>query len=190
MSAAHSDDAGAILPDLCPLAQRAWYILLGFLAFYAVTIMSATDADFLAGERQISIALLGVSVPTERFFFLAPLAAVVLYFNLRYYCLKLWAAAAVAPPEALKSCNALIPDFALFLRQGARARPRPLLSPQTRPDAEAGPCPVAASPLSSYIPARSARGDERPWPPISTSTTWMGSARPMPGARRSSRTSA
>lgn len=122
MSDTHSTEAGAILPDLCSQAKNAWYVLLGFLAFYAVTIMSTTDADFLLGSRQISIALLGVSVPTERFFFLAPVVAVVLYSNLHYYCLKIWTAAAVAPAETLKARAALIPDLALFLRRDAQSR--------------------------------------------------------------------
>lgn len=122
MANTHSAEAGAILPDLCAQAKGAWYVLLGFLAFYAVTIMSTTDADFLVGSRQISIALLGVSVPTERFFFLAPIVAIVLYSNLHYYCLKIWSAAAVAPPETLKARAALIPDLALFLRRDAQSR--------------------------------------------------------------------
>jgi len=103
MANTHSAEAGAILPDLCAQAKGAWYVLLGFLAFYAVTIMSTTDADFLVGSRQISIALLGVSVPTERFFFLAPIVAIVLYSNLHYYCLKIWSAAAVAPPRVTRT---------------------------------------------------------------------------------------
>ena len=46
------------ITQLCGLAQTAFYALLGFLAFYAVVILSTTDSDFLIGSKQTEIPLI------------------------------------------------------------------------------------------------------------------------------------
>jgi uncharacterized protein YjbI with pentapeptide repeats len=116
------DTGPAILGELCKLAQGAWFALLGFLAFCAVVMLSTSDADFLINTRQTTIPLLNVIVPTERFFFLAPIVATALYCYLHYFCLKLWAEAREADPRILRGCNTLIGDVPRYLREGVPAR--------------------------------------------------------------------
>ena len=53
-------------------AQGTWLGLLSYLAFVGVTLMGVQDADFFIPERQTALPLIGVSVPTNLFFYIAP----------------------------------------------------------------------------------------------------------------------
>ena len=117
---AQDADARKAMKDLYDQCQSAWYLLLGFLGFFAVVILSTNDADFLLSTKETQIPLVNVAVPTERFFFLAPIVATLLYCHLHLYCLKLWHAAGAASNEVLADGSSLIADVVRYLRFGAR----------------------------------------------------------------------
>jgi hypothetical protein len=121
---AQHDVSEAAVKEACELAQRAWYALLGVTAFLTVVVLSTADADFLVGSKQTEIPLIKVSVPTERFFFLAPIVATVLYANLHVYCRRLWTLARDAEPDVLKRGvgASLVGDIALYLKPKGRPR--------------------------------------------------------------------
>jgi hypothetical protein len=68
------------------------------------------------------LPLVKISVPTERFFFLAPIVTTALYLYLHFYCLKLWARFCEIEPQDLEPKDpksdvrpTLINDLALHL---------------------------------------------------------------------------
>lgn len=109
-----------------------WFALIGLFAFAGVTLLSVKDADFFAFGRETTLPLIGISIPTKSFFWVAPplIAAIYIYFHLSL--LKLWDALATAPPrpkgrrlgEAI--FPTLISDFALSLRPDRAVPPRAL----------------------------------------------------------------
>ncbi|MFO1142623.1 MAG: pentapeptide repeat-containing protein [Amaricoccus sp.] len=103
-------------------AQTAWFSLLSFLAFYFIVAMSTVDADYLAGSKETNLPLINVSIPTERFFFAAPIVAMALYFYLHFLCIVLWGQARRARPETLRSAlsASLIGSIALSLKPDTR----------------------------------------------------------------------
>ncbi len=115
------------IDELSALARSAWFSLLGYLAFMAVTLFSMTDADFLIDGRQTKLPIIDITVPTRLFFWLAPILATILYLNLHLYLTKLWGAFADAPDDrdarlADQIQPWLINDFALDLKAGANPR--------------------------------------------------------------------
>ena len=93
MPAPSADPAArtAVINELSALAQSVWFTLLGALAFLGIVLLSTTDADFLLNSSETELPLVRIAVPTERFFFLAPIVTTVLYLYLHFFCLKLWA---------------------------------------------------------------------------------------------------
>lgn len=112
------------ITELCNLAEKAWLGLLGFLAFFAVVILSTVDSDFLVGSKQTHIPLIGIAVPTERFFLLAPIVGTVLYCQLHLYCIKLWYAARDADTALFEKYRptSLIGDIAYYMKPGTEPR--------------------------------------------------------------------
>ncbi len=112
------------ITELTGLTQKAWFGLLSFLAFFLVVILSTTDSDFLVGSKQTQIPIIGIAVPTERFFFLAPIVGSVLYAYLHLYCIKLWNAVREADASVLATQRptSLVADIAYFLRPDAHSR--------------------------------------------------------------------
>ena len=53
-------------------ARGTWLGLLSYLAFVGVMLMGVQDADFFLTERETALPLIGVSVPTNLFFYFAP----------------------------------------------------------------------------------------------------------------------
>ena len=112
------------IKEVCSLVQTAWFSLLTYLAFFAVVILSTTDSDFVAGTKHTQIPLINTSVPTERFFIVAPILATVLYAYLHVLCIKLWSMARKAEPETLAegTSASLIADIARFLKSRRLSR--------------------------------------------------------------------
>jgi uncharacterized protein YjbI with pentapeptide repeats len=110
--------------QICALAQTALYALIGALAFLAIATLSTADADFLIGSKQTKVPVIDVSVPTDRFFFIAPLVAAVLYCHLHLYLVKLWPAVRDADEGAVESGapRSLIGDLARYVHSGTHPR--------------------------------------------------------------------
>ena len=126
-------DAVTRIDALISISRGAWLGLLFYLAFIGVTLLGVEDADFFLTERQTALPLIGVSVPTNLFFAIAPALAAMLATYLHLYLVKLWEALAEAPlPEVDPSLADRIQpwelaDFALSFRKGARTvETRPL----------------------------------------------------------------
>jgi uncharacterized protein YjbI with pentapeptide repeats len=130
-------DAIARINALISTSRAAWLGLLSYLAFIGVTLLGVEDADFFITERQTDLPLIGVSVPTNLFFAIAPALGAMLATYLHLYLVKLWEALAEAPlPDTDPALADRIQpwelaDFALSFRKGARTvdtRPLGLLA--------------------------------------------------------------
>ena len=82
--------------ELSRLARTNWFTLLAYLAFVGVSLLAVEDADFFVPSRQTDLPLIGVSIPTARFFLAAPLLGAALYVYLHIHLTKLWEALAAA----------------------------------------------------------------------------------------------
>ncbi|APZ54231.1 pentapeptide repeat-containing protein [Salipiger abyssi] len=111
-------------------AKANWFGLLSYMAFVGVTLVGVQDADFFIVERETQLPLVNVSVPTQTFFYVAPVlgAALFIYFHLQL--LKLWEALfdALKEPRIRTLGEHVLPwlitDYALMSRKGAlRRRP-------------------------------------------------------------------
>ncbi|MEO1293191.1 MAG: pentapeptide repeat-containing protein, partial [Pseudomonadota bacterium] len=80
-------------------ARTTWFALLGVLVFCSLTLIGIEDADFFGFRAVTALPLIGVSIPTERFFLGAPIAIAALYGYLHLSLTKLWDALSVAPLE-------------------------------------------------------------------------------------------
>jgi uncharacterized protein YjbI with pentapeptide repeats len=122
--------------ELIRTARTLWFGLLTYFAFVGVTLMGVIDADFFLTERQTQLPLVGVSIPTDLFFFFAPVLGVAFYTYLHHHLMKLWKALGTAPAEVrgLPLSDHLIPwivtDMALDLRadRSRRRQPLPMLA--------------------------------------------------------------
>ena len=122
----------ARIDRLIATAKGSWFALLSYLAFVGVTLMGVEDADFFIPSRQTELPIIGVSVPTALFFYVAPGlgAAVYAYFHL--HLLKLWEQLSLAPaqvdnvPLSDNIAPWLIADYALVQRPDGALRNRPL----------------------------------------------------------------
>ncbi|MEM6891057.1 MAG: pentapeptide repeat-containing protein [Pseudomonadota bacterium] len=129
-----SDENLARIKDLTATARGTWFSLLGVLVFVGVTLMGVTDADFYAVNRATELPLVGVSVPTDLFFFTAPVLTASIYIYFHLYLIRLADALAEAPPKVddVPLSDAvqpwLINDAALYIRERGRGdgsrRPR------------------------------------------------------------------
>lgn len=105
-------------------ARVTWLGLLSYLAFVGVTLMGVQDADFFIKERETTLPLVGVSVPTNLFFYIAPTLGAMLYIHMHLYLLKLWKALGELPSDPDRPVGEKIPpwivsDMALAQRTGA-----------------------------------------------------------------------
>ena len=119
-------DAVKRIDVLTRTARANWLGLLAYLSFVGVTLLGVEDIDFFLPERQTELPLVGISVPTALFFYIAPFLGAMLYIHLHLYLLKLWKALADAPeriggePLGERISPWVISDMALGLRAGAR----------------------------------------------------------------------
>jgi uncharacterized protein YjbI with pentapeptide repeats len=119
-------DAVKRIDELTRTARANWLGLLAYLAFVGVTLLGVEDIDFFLPERQTELPLVGITVPTALFFYIAPFLGAMLYIHLHLYLLKLWKSLAEAPeriggePLGERISPWVISDMALGLRAGAR----------------------------------------------------------------------
>lgn len=122
------------IDTLTNAARTSWFALLSYLAFIGVTLMGVSHADFFNPDRQTDLPLVGVAIPTQLFFTLAPLLGAALFAYHQFHLLKLWEVLATvrAPAKVggkpLSDLIApwLVNDFALGNRPDRSLRPRPL----------------------------------------------------------------
>lgn len=119
--------------ELTRTARTSWFGLLSYLAFVGVTLVGVQDADFFIIERETQLPLVGVSIPTLTFFWVAPALGAALYTYFRLHLVKLWEAISVPPAaagdERLSERLApwLVVDFALMFRKDALPPERPMV---------------------------------------------------------------
>jgi hypothetical protein len=87
----------ARINELSTLARTSWLVLLAFLGYIGITLLSVHDADFFVPSRETELPLVGISIPTFSFFVFAPLLCAALYIYLHIHLLKLFDALACAP---------------------------------------------------------------------------------------------
>jgi hypothetical protein len=85
--------------------------------------MGVEDADFFLPERQTDLPLIGVSVPTSLFFYIAPFLGAMLYIHMHLYLLKLWKALGELPTDPNRPAGEgiapwIVSDMALARRAG------------------------------------------------------------------------
>ncbi len=98
---ATGDDGAAGIARIAELSRTAratWFALLGYLAFVGVTLLGVKDADFFLASRETQLPLIGVTIPTDSFFWTAPIFGAALYIYLQLYLQKLWEALAKPGP--------------------------------------------------------------------------------------------
>lgn len=122
----------ARINELSRTARTLWFGLLTYFAFAGVTLLGVSDADFFLTERQTQLPLVGVSIPTNLFFYFAPVLGAAFYTYLHHHLMKLWDALRQAEPviRNLPLSDHLLPwivtDMALDLRPDRSLRPQPL----------------------------------------------------------------
>ncbi len=108
-------------------ARATWLVLIGFLAFITMTLLSVRDLDFFSATAVTSLPIVNIAIPTTVFFWTAAWLAAVLHTYFHLFLLKLWDALAEAPPEIGKPDEVrlklgervfpwLVNDWALRLR--------------------------------------------------------------------------
>lgn len=107
-------------------ARNTWFALLAALVFVGVTLLSVEPVDFYGVGRATELPLVGVSVPTNQFFYIAPMLILAIYGYFHIYLIRLWDVLSDAPPridrERLSDAVApwLITDSALCFRRWRR----------------------------------------------------------------------
>ncbi len=107
-------------------ARNTWFALLAALVFVGVTLLSVKPIDFYGVGRATQLPLVGVSVPTNFFFYAAPALTVAIYGYFHLYLIRLWDALSEAPARIngtrLSDAAApwLITDSAVAIRQWLR----------------------------------------------------------------------
>ncbi|WP_159808381.1 hypothetical protein [Litoreibacter roseus] len=71
-------------------SKTIWLLLLSYIVFSIVTLFGIDDADFFVSSKETSLPLIGVSVPTEQFFWFGPAILAVLHGYLHLYLMKFW----------------------------------------------------------------------------------------------------
>ena len=110
-------------------ARATWFALLGLLTFVMVTLLGVEDIDFFGYDRQTQLPLVGVSVPTDLFFYTAPVLTAAVYAYFHFYLMKLWDALGRAPARIGNDALGdrihpwLVSDAALLLRAKEGAAP-------------------------------------------------------------------
>jgi len=85
--------------EITRTAKTNWFALMAYLAFVGITLLGVQDVDLFVTSRETPLPLIGVSIPTARFFLFAPLLGAALYIYLQLHLLKLWDALASARPN-------------------------------------------------------------------------------------------
>ena len=112
--------------------RATWFVLLGYLAFVGITLLSVQDLDFFSAASRTQLPLVGIAIPTMTFFLTAPVLGAALHVYLHLYLLKLWDALAEAPSSIDDAALGdrvfpwLVVDWALRRRSDAATRARPL----------------------------------------------------------------
>lgn len=125
-------DAVARINELSATARTLWFGLLSYFAFVGVTLLGVHDADFFVPDRRTQLPLLNISIPTETFFYFAPVLGAAFYTYLHHHLMKLWQALGEAPAmiRGRPLSDFLMPwiviDLALDLRPDQSLRPQPL----------------------------------------------------------------
>ncbi|MBL3705055.1 hypothetical protein GI582_20355 [Sulfitobacter sp. BDSS02] len=113
-------------------AKGIWFGLLAYMAFVGVTLMGLDDVDFFIPERQTTLPLVNVAVPTFLFMAIAPCLGALVYAYFHMHLMKHWEALAKLParfqgdPISNHIAPWLVSDFALARRQDGAIPPRPL----------------------------------------------------------------
>lgn len=113
-------------------ARAVWLVLIGFLAFITMTLLSVRDLDFFSATAVTSLPIVNIAIPTTVFFWTAASLAAVLHTYFHLFLLKLWDALAEAPPaiDGLKLGERVFPwlvnDWALRRRPDRAATERPM----------------------------------------------------------------
>ena len=117
---------------LTKTAKGSWLGLISYLAFAGVTLMGVRDEDFFLVEKETALPLIGVTIPTVLFFYVAPILGAALFAYFHLHLLKLWEALS----DLIKSTDQrpisddispwLISDFALSHHPDA-LRQRPVM---------------------------------------------------------------
>ncbi|MEP1963281.1 pentapeptide repeat-containing protein [Tateyamaria sp.] len=131
-SVARQAEQVARVNEVIRTSKTTWFGLLSYLAFVLVTWMGVKDADFFLTERETTLPIIGVAIPTLLFFALAPVIGSLIYSYLHMQLLKLWEALATADPiidDAPLSDHInpwLVADLCLSYRTDGAMRKRPL----------------------------------------------------------------
>lgn len=126
------DEQIAQISDLTKTAKGLWFLLLGYMAFVGIALMGIEDADFFLNERQTTLPLVNVAVPTFRFMAAAPVLGALVYIYFHIHLMKLWnALASISPTHKGQQISDfiapwLISDLALSRRVRRAVRERPL----------------------------------------------------------------
>ena len=120
------------IKDLITTARATWLVLLGFLAFIGLTLLSIRDVDFFSISATIDLPIVGIAIPTKTFLWTASVLAAILHTYFHVHLIKFWDALAEAPPSIghLKLGDRIFPwlvnDWALRRRPDQPVTPRPL----------------------------------------------------------------
>ncbi len=112
-------------------SRGIWVGLLAYMAFVGVTLVGIEDVDFFVPERQTTLPLVNVTVPTFLFMAIAPCLGALIYVYLHMHLMKHWEALAKLPHryEGHSASDRITPwlvsDFAL-------AKPKTTHLPQDR----------------------------------------------------------
>ncbi|AUH63065.1 pentapeptide repeat-containing protein [Paracoccus zhejiangensis] len=116
----------ARIDALIRTCRTNWFLLMSYLAFVGVTLIGVVDLDFFIPERRTELPLIGVTIPTSLFFYIAPVLGVMLYAHLHFYLFRLWRAlSSEGAPSAEMLSPWVVVDFALYVR-GRRGYRYPL----------------------------------------------------------------
>lgn len=117
---------------LTTTARTTWLVLIGFLAFIGLTLLSVRDVDFFSVTATTDLPIVNIAIPTDVFFATAAWLAAILHTYLHVFLLKLWDALAEAPngldrlPLADRVFPWLVNDWALRRRHDKATTRRPM----------------------------------------------------------------
>jgi uncharacterized protein YjbI with pentapeptide repeats len=126
MAKTKEDPQIARINEISNLARSAFFGMLAYLAFVGLTLLGIDDADFFLSSREAELPLVGIQIPTETFFFVAPVLAAALYAYLHLFLIKLWDAHVPATADDDPTHHWLVNDFVLVMQGNQAAKSRPL----------------------------------------------------------------
>jgi hypothetical protein len=117
--------------EISDLARTAFFGMLAYLAFVGLTLLGIDDAEFFMPSHKTQLPLVGIAIPTETFFFVAPVLATALYAYLHLFLIKLWDAHIPPTADDDPTHHWLVNDFVLIVQgeQAAKARSLSRLTP-------------------------------------------------------------